>query len=150
MDAVTYPDEQVAGYINDSFVALRMAYDTQPYAEDFKVKWTPSIFVLDQSGDIHQSTVGFFPPEEFIPSLELGLAKVDFDLDCLDECQHHLNRILSSHPRSAVAPEAVYLLGVTRYKMTGQAGPLKEAYHQLQERYPDSEWTRRASPYRLL
>lgn len=114
------------------------------------VKWTPTIFVLDQSGIIHQSIVGFLPPEEFIPALELGLAKVDFDLDCLDECQHHLNRILGSHPRSASAPEAVYLLGVTRFKMTEQSGALKEAYYQLQERYPDSDWTRRASPYRLL
>lgn len=150
MDAVTYPDEEVAGYIDDSFVALKMAYNTQPFADDFKVKWTPSIFVLDQSGNIHQSIVGFLPPEEFIPALELGLAKVDFDLDCLDECQHHLNRILGSYPRSASAPEAVYLLGVTRYKMTEQSGALKEAYYQLQERYPDSDWTRRASPFRLL
>lgn len=147
MDAVTYPNEQVAAYINDSFVPVRLASDTQPYAEDFNVKWTPSIFVLDQFGNTHQSTIGFFPPEEFIPALELGLAKVDFDLECLDYCQRHLDRILSSHPRSASAPEAMYLLGVTRYKMTGQPGALKECFLQLQDRYPDSEWTRKASPF---
>lgn len=150
MDAVTYPDEQVSRYIGDSFVALRMPSDAKPYAEEFQVKWTPNIFVLDQAGNSHHSFVGFIPPEEFIPALELGLAKVDFDQDCLEDCQNHLNRILSSYPRSASAPEAVYLLGVTRYKVTGQGGPLKEAYFQLQERYPDSEWTRKASPYRLL
>lgn len=149
MDAVTYPDEKVANYLSDSFVTLRMASDSS-YANDFNVKWTPSLFVLDQFGKSHQSTVGFYPPEELIPALELGLAKVDLDLECLEECQNHLNRLLSNHPRSAPAPEAVYLLGVTRYKITGQAGPLKEAYNQLQERYPESDWARKAAPFRLL
>ncbi len=150
MDAVTYPNENVASFVDDHFVALRISSDTQPFAEDFNVKWTPRIFVLDQFGKSHQSTLGFFPAAEFIPALELGLAKVDFDLDCLDECQNHLNRILSNHPHSPSAPEALYLLGVTRYKITGQPGALKEAHLQLQDRFPDSDWARRALPYRLI
>lgn len=150
MDAVTYPHETVADYLDDSFIALRLAYDAQPYAETYMVKWTPSIFVLDPDGKAHRSTVGFFPPEEFIPVLELGLAKTDFDLDCLEECRKHLNRILTTHPHSSSAPEAVFLKGVTKYKMSGEARFLKEAFYQLQERYPESEWTFRASPYGLL
>lgn len=150
MDAVTYPDEIVADYIDDTFIPLRMSSDIQPYADDFQVKWTPRIIILDPTGAVHQSNVGFFPPEEFIPSLELGLAKVDFNQDCLEECRQHLNRILSSHPQSFSAPEAVYLKGVVKYKTIGDAKFLKEAYYQLQERYPASEWAQRTWPYRLL
>ena len=48
------------------------------------------------------------------------------------------------------APEAVYLRGVTEYKMTESVDGLVQAYEKLKERYPSSEWTSRAEPYRLL
>ena len=114
------------------------------------VKWTPRVIVLDSVGLTHQSGVGFLPAEEFISSLKLGLAKADFDLNNLDGCKKHLDRILEANPQSLSAPEAVYLRGVTAYKLSDQAGPLKEAYHTLKEKYPESEWAQRALPYRLL
>lgn len=150
MGTVTYPEKLVADFIHDKFVPLRIPNDAKPYADDYSVSWTPRIIILDPDGKIHQSTVGFFPPEEFIPALELGLAKVDFDNNCLDACMKHLDCILNSHAKSAAAPEAVYYRGVARYKITDMAEPLKEAYNLLKEQYPDSEWVYRASPYRLL
>ncbi len=150
MDAVSYPDEKVADYITENYIALRIASSAEPYAKDFMVKWTPRIFILDAAGQIHQSSMGFFPPEEFVPFLELGLAKADFNLDYLKECGQHLDHLLTEYPQSSSAPEAVYLKGVTAYKIGGEAGPLKDAYNTLQERYPDSEWAQRALPYRLL
>lgn len=150
MDAVTYPDQKVADYINEKFIALRIPNDKQPYAGDFSVSWTPRIIILDPSGKIHQSTVGYFPPDEFIPALVLGLAKVDFDQDCLDDCRKYLDCILASHAKSAAAPEAVYYRGVTEYKITGEAEPLKEAHNKLKEQHPDSEWVFRSWPYSKL
>jgi len=150
MDAVTYPDEKVADYINEKFVALRIPNDAQPYAGDFSVSWTPRIIILDPAGKIHQSNVGYFPPEEFIPALVLGLAKVDFDQQCLDDCLKHLDCILGGHPKSYSAPEAVYYKGVTQYKISGEAEPLKEAYKTLKEQYPGSTWVFRAWPYSKL
>ncbi len=150
MDAVTYPDDKVAAYVSENFVPLRIASDSEPYSTDFMVQWTPRTIALDSFGNIHQSEVGFFPPEEFIPSLELGLAKTAFDQDRLDDCKKHLATILADYPDSAAAPQAVYLQGVTSYKTTHQAGPLKDAYHNLKDTYPKSEWVKRALPYRLL
>lgn len=150
MDAVTYPDDKVSAYINNKYIPLRIASDAEPYSADFIVKWTPRTLVLDSSQIIHQSKVGFFPPEEFIPSLELGLARTAFDQDRLEDCKKHLESLLADHPDSAAAPEAVYLQGVTGYKMTDKAGPLKEAYNTLKDKYADSEWVKRALPYRLL
>ena len=75
--------------------------------------------------------MGFFPPEEFIPSLILGLAMIDFYAGCLDDCLKHLNCILGSHLRSGSAPEAAYYKGVTEYKISGEAGQLKITYNRL-------------------
>jgi len=150
MDAVTYPNEPVADFINEKFVAVRIRNDEQPYADNYLVSWTPRIIVLDPLGRIHKSTVGFFPPKEFIPALIMGLAKIDFYTSCLDECLKHLDCVINSHPKSGSAPEAVYYKGVTEYKISGKAGSLKEAYHRLKKEYPGSEWLYRAAPYRLL
>jgi len=150
MDAVTYPDEKVTDFIYNNFIPLRIAGNEEPYAADFMVNWTPRIIVLDSVGLSHQSTVGFLPPEDFIASLELGLAKADFDSHNLEGCKRRLSRILEGFPQSTSAAEAVFLLGVTSYKLSSQTGPLKEAYQTLQEKYPESEWTKRALPYRLL
>jgi outer membrane protein assembly factor BamD (BamD/ComL family) len=53
-------------------------------------------------------------------------------------------------PRSAAAPEALFLSGVCYFKRTHNPQPLKEAYEKLLEEYPASEWTSLAYPYRLL
>jgi TolA-binding protein len=61
-----------------------------------------------------------------------------------------LDKIVSTYPRSAAAPEAMYLRGVVRFKSTHEAEPLKEAFEQLKRDYPASEWAKRAMPYGLL
>jgi outer membrane protein assembly factor BamD (BamD/ComL family) len=105
---------------------------------------------LDPDGKEHHRTVGFLSPEELIPSLMLGMAKCDFDRERFAEAISGLEELLVKYPRSDSAPEAIYVRGVSRYKSTHDAKPLKEAYEELQQEYPSSEWTKRASPYRLL
>jgi hypothetical protein len=119
-------------------------------ANEFKVKWTPTIVVLDYYGKEHHRTVGFFPPEEFIPSMILGMGKIDFDADQFNDAIIHFDTLLNEYPQSAAAPEAIYLRGVSRYKASHDAKPLKEAYEKLKADYPASEWARRAEPYGLL
>ena len=45
----------------------------------------------------------------------------------------------------AVVPEAVYWSGVSAYKASGKADPLKQVGAQLQSQYPESEWAKKAS-----
>jgi tetratricopeptide (TPR) repeat protein len=150
MDAVTYPNEKVGEFIERNFIPLRVAFDAQPLATDFKVKWTPTLITLDASGQEHHRTVGFLSPEELIPSLLLGMAKVHFDQNQFEPALSNLEKVLADYPKSDSAPEALYLRGVSRYKSTHSPKPLKEAYEELQKAYPSSEWTKRAAPYRLL
>ncbi|MDO8141271.1 MAG: tetratricopeptide repeat protein [Candidatus Brocadiales bacterium] len=150
MDTVSYPNKNVTEFIKDSVIPLRVRYDTQPIATDFSIKWTPTLVILDTDGKEHHRTVGFLSPEELIPLLLLGIAKVHFDLNAFKDALSRLEKILSDFPKSGSAPEAIYLKGVCLYKDTKNPKGLKEAYKQLQAEYPESEWTKRAYPYRLL
>ena len=69
MDAVTYPETKVIEFIDQHVVPLRVAFDSQPLATEFNVMWTPVLVILDQEGSAHQQTLGFFTPEELIPSM---------------------------------------------------------------------------------
>ena len=149
MGAVTYPDTNVADFVMSRMVPIQVLADS-PLADEFKVKWTPTIVVLDYYGNEHHRTVGFFPPEEFIPSLILGMGKIDFDTDQFNDAIIHFDRLLADYPKSGAAPEAIYLRGVSRYKSSHNPAPLKEAYEKLKAEYPASEWTQRAQPYSLL
>jgi hypothetical protein len=149
MGAVTYPNEEVAGFIMQTMVPVQVGAD-KPLAEEFQVKWTPTIVVLDYYGKEHHRTVGFFPPEEFIPNLLLGMGKVDFDTDQFDDAIQLLDKLLAEFPESGAVPEAIFLRGVSGYKGTHDAKPLKEAYEKLKSEHPQSEWTMRAQPYSLL
>jgi tetratricopeptide (TPR) repeat protein len=150
MDAVTYPNDSVVEFIQKHLIPLRVAFDAKPLSTNFNIKWTPTLIVLDENGKEHHRTVGFFPPEELIPSLLLGIAKSHFDLERFSEALSTLDKIIAEYPKSDSAPEAVYLRGVCKYKNTHKPQPLKEAYEQLQANYSSSEWTKRAYPYRLL
>jgi tetratricopeptide (TPR) repeat protein len=149
MGAVTYPNEKVAEFVMNRMVPIQVLFDS-PLATDFKIKWTPTIIVLDYYGKEHHRTVGFFPPEEFIPSMLLGMGKIDFDTDQFDAATSHFDKILAEYPKSMAAPEAIYLRGVSGYKASHNAAPLKEAYEKLKTEYPASEWVKRAEPYSLL
>jgi hypothetical protein len=150
MDAVTYPQKQVIEFVNQNLVPLRVQFDAQPLATDFNVKWTPTLVTLDSDGGEHHRSVGFLSPDEFISSMKLGVGKVHFDQVAYDLAISELEKLLTDHPKSDSAPEALYLLGVSKYKHTNEPRFLKEAYEQLYSGYPSSEWTKRAYPYRLL
>jgi hypothetical protein len=150
MDAVTYPDTRVSDFINKKLIPLQVPYNHQPLSTEFNVQWTPTLVTLDAEGKEHHRTVGFLGPEEFIPSLLLGIAKVHFDLEQFDPALANLDSLLAEYPKSDAAPESIFLRGVARYKSTHDPKPLKEAYELLQSQYPGSEWTKRAYPYRLL
>lgn len=150
MDAVTYPNKDVAVFINENLIPIRVRFDAIPLSKDFTVKWTPTHVMLDLKGKEHSRTLGFVPPEEMIPLLLLGMAKTCFDLDDLDQALVDLDQVIQTYPKSHSAPEAVYLQGVSRYLGTHDASHLKQLHAKLRDEYPQSVWAQRSLPYRLL
>ena len=150
MDAVTFPETGVSNFITDRMIPLRADVGSRSLASDFRVVWTPTLIVLDYYGKEHQRSVGYIPPDEMVASLLLGIGKVSFESDQFNETVIQLNTLLNGFPRSASAPEALYLRGVARYKSSHAVGALKDVHQQLLAEYPDSAWTRRAEPFSLL
>ncbi len=150
MDTVTYPDRKVVDFIEKNVIPVKLSFDTKPEADDYNVKWTPTLITINGLGKEHHRTVGFLPPEELIPSVLLGIGKIYFDQDLVAEAMQSFEKIVEEYPKSDSTAEALYLKGVSEYKKTHDAKPLKLAYELLQAGYPSSVWTRRAYPYRLL
>ena len=79
--------------------------------------------------------------------LALGIAKAAFSRGNFHDSQRRFSDIAEQYPNSDVAPEAVYWSGVSSYKMTGEAVALQKAGQILHEKYPLSEWAKKASVY---
>lgn len=150
MGAVTYPDEKVKKFVDFNFVPVQIETSNTALVEQFKVKWTPAIFVLDADGNEVHQVVGFLPPEEFIPTFMVAKGKWYFNADQHPEAQGMFEEAIRQYPDSAAAPEAVFLMGVSRFKMSHDTKPLRQAYETLTAQFPGSEWAKRAAPYRLL
>ena len=150
MAAMTYPDKDVIAFVESSFIPLRIPYNAKPYADDFKIRGTPTLITLGPDKREHHRTVGFLAPEALIASGLLGIGKYHFDNDRYREALDRFDKVAENYPQSDSAAEAFYMRGMTLYKSSGERRSLKEAYEILTGRYPDSEWARRAYPYRLL
>ena len=150
MDAVTYPENKVIEFVQKSIIPLKVAFDAKPLSTDFNIKWTPTLITLGSDGKEHHRTVGFLAPDGFLSNSLLGIGKYHFDNDRYPEALSFFTNIIADNTQSDVAAEAIFLQGVSRYKNSGDPKPLKDAYDSLSSKYPESEWTTRASPYRLL
>jgi tetratricopeptide (TPR) repeat protein len=150
MDAVTFPEKKIIAFVQENFIPLQIAHDAKPLSSDFNIKWTPTLITLGYDDREHHRSIGFLNPEDFIARALLGLGKFHFDNDRYPEALAKFENLISSHPKNENVAEAIFLRGVSRYKHSGDRQFLKETYDILSSRYPDSEWTKRASPYKLL
>ncbi|MEE4313149.1 MAG: hypothetical protein V2J11_01560 [Desulfofustis sp.] len=150
MDAVTYPEKEVVDFVVKNLIPVRIDINDTSFYEKYQLIWTPTTLVLDYYGKETQRSVGFFTPADFIVQLQLGIAKVRFSLEEFDAAEVILGELASSSSPSDVTPEAIYFRGVNLYKRDNDPTQLKKAWEILTEQYPDSIWTKRAAPYRLI
>jgi len=78
------------------------------------------------------------------------IGKYHYENDRFAEALVRLEQLIAGYGKSDSTPEAIFLVGVCSYKRSHDAKPLKAAYEKLNAAFPDSEWTKRAYPYRLL
>jgi len=150
MGAVTYPNEGVAKFVDLNFVPVQVETSNKDLVEKYNVSWTPAILVLDSDGKEHYRSVGFLQPDVFIATFELGKARYYLDLEQFAEARALLEELIERCPVPEVLPEAIYFHGVATYKQTHDVKPLKKAYETLMAKYPQSEWAKRAEPYKLI
>ena len=150
MGAVTYPNEGVAKFVDLNFVPVQVQSSDKELADKYNVSWTPTILVLDADGKEHYRSVGFLQPDVFIATFELGKARYYLDREQFAEARALLEELIERCPVPEVVPEAIFYHGVASYKHTHDAKPLKKAYETLTAKYPQSDWAKRAEPYKLI
>jgi thioredoxin-related protein len=80
MEAETYPDEGVQGYIEGNFVPVEFNALEQPeVAERFDCSWTPTIIFEDAEGREHRRSEGYLDPRRLVG--EASLARLKDALD---------------------------------------------------------------------
>ncbi|MDX9746827.1 MAG: hypothetical protein WCX84_08590 [Syntrophales bacterium] len=150
MDAVAYPDHAVSEFVNTNLIPLRISSVDHELAVEYRIKWTPSLLILDAKGVEHNRTLGFFWPQELIPSLLLGMGKAYFNKSDRVKAAAYFGRILAEFPKSFQTPEAVYMKGVSDYLATKNAADLIGIHDRLSAEFPESQWAMRANPYSFL
>ena len=143
---MTYPNTAVVDYINKKFVPLQVNLQSDStLPAKYRVFWTPTIVILDADGIEYYRFYGFLPPDEFIPQLQFGLARMALEKLNFRQASIELKGIVGKHPKSDIAPEAQYWLAVSEYKSTHNVDILLGAWRKLKKDYPDSIWAKKVS-----
>ncbi len=153
MNAGPYSDEKVQTFIEEEYVPLKSQCFWKERTElmkQFDIAWTPTFLMQDFGGRVHRKLVGYIPADDFLAHLKCGKGMVFFEKERHEEATKWFRKVIEEHPNAGVAPEAVFFLGVAGYKKTHEASALRRAYDTLTEKYPQSEWTRRAQPYSAI
>lgn len=150
MGAVTYPKEEVARFVDYNFIPVQIQVTNTALMQQYTVSWTPTILVLDADGKEHYRTVGFLSPEDFVAAFRVGKGRYFLDLEQFPEAIAMFDEVLQSPAGADYAAEALFFKAVAQYKQSHDPKPLKAAYESLKAQYPDTEWARRAEPYKLI
>ncbi len=146
MDTVTYPDQRVAAFVVQHFVPHKVMVKEKPdVAARYEVSWTPTVVLAEEDGKVRYRIEGYLPPEDFIAQLALGLGRTDLDRQQFDRAAHHFEEVTKRHRGTDAAAQALYWLGVARYKGSKDPGQLRPSWERLVQDYPHSEWARRAN-----
>jgi Thioredoxin-like domain/Tetratricopeptide repeat len=145
-----YPDPRVAQLIEQNFSAVRVHVKEQ--ADDFKrlgakygAQWTPTILILDSSGEERHRIEGFLPADDFIAQILLGLGKSAFARGEFGDAERRYREIVDKYPSTDAGPEALYWAGVARYKATNDASALVQTAASFKQRYQETSWAKKAS-----
>lgn len=113
-------------------------------AKRYRIDWTPAFVIADESGVELERWVGFLPAPEFMAQLILSKGLAAFHLDRLIEAEREFDMLIDDFPTSELVPEATYFRGIAGFKH-GESADLGTMCRIMQEKYPDSQWTKRCS-----
>jgi hypothetical protein len=148
LEAESYSDQEIANFINQTFVPLESHIKEHPaYFKRFEAVWTPTILVMDSQGVERYRIEGYLPKNWFRARLEMGLARVQFMHKKFADAEKIYAAIIEQHADTGVVPEAIYWRGVCHYKATNDHTVLTEVAKELAEKYPDDESTLKSVPW---
>ena len=147
MDAVTYPQDKVALFINDHFVPVKIHTDDHPELTDkYRVPWTPTYIILGADGTEHYRETGYLPPKDFLAHMNLALGRAAFEERDFAAAAGFFQAVADDYGESEAVPEALYFLGVCKNRMKGGTSDDRKAiWKRLLGEHPKSDWAKKAS-----
>lgn len=125
-------------------VKIHMAEQPEEFGR-FGAIWTPTLAVLDPDGEEHYRFVGYLPADDFLARLALGRAHRAAGRKRWEAAEPLFREVSDTYPGTEAAPEALYWAGVARYQDRDEPAALGETARALSDRYPESEWAKKAS-----
>jgi hypothetical protein len=145
-----YSDPRVIRFIDEHFGPVRVHVRRQ--SDEFKrlgtkfgAQWTPTILVIDETGEERHRIEGFLPVEDFLAQLTLGLGHSAFGRADFAEAERWFRQAVDQYPGTEASPEALYWAGVARYKATNDAAALHDTAEQFRKRFQETSWAKKAS-----
>jgi len=146
----TYPDPRVSRFINEHTVPCSSMSKRYRRTGRYHAQWTPALFYQDVEGNEFRRRSGrstgpipgrvlaclahrFFHSGQFDKSVEMFEQALDYTR--FDPTLH---------------AENLYWIGPAKYEGSGSVDDLMAGWKKLQQRYPDSEWRRRACSSNLI
>ncbi len=146
LEAATYPDQEVARFLADHFVAARINSDERPdLAREFGVFWTPTLVTLHHLGQRLRETIGYLPPAEMLPELALTAALYDLRSARAGEAEARFQEVVDRFGASSAAPEALYWKGLAAYRRSKDKEDLWITWRELAAAYPESIWAQKTT-----
>jgi TolA-binding protein len=137
MDAVTHSKEEIIRFVDVFLIPVKVdSVKQSELSKVFRVDMTPVYVTTDFKKKEHYRWTGFSPPQDFQQTLRLMKAAFDMDGRQYDSAIQHLSAVVDSS-KSPSTPEAMYLLGVAKYKKTGDFQLAVEQWRRLKLSYPN-------------
>jgi hypothetical protein len=138
----------VQSWVAEHLIAVKLMLNNpadQPHFRAQRVIWTPTIVILDHRGVGRCQSPGYLPPALFLPMLKIGLARAQIAWARYDEAATQLAAV-ADEQASALAPEALYWLGIAWYLQSRRRAPMMRAWNRLRQEHPASIWAARVPP----
>ena len=116
---MTYPQPPVIEAIAANAVPVQIdnsKSDNNLFLHGIHHIWTPDIRILDHNGFELYRWDGFLPPPEFLARMLCGFGMAQLRLKRFDRAEALYADVLTRFSTTYAAPEALYYLGVTRYR----------------------------------
>jgi tetratricopeptide (TPR) repeat protein len=140
---VTYPQQDVAEAIAAHGVPVQVdnsKAENNKFLHSIHHIWTPDVRILYHDGSELYRWDGFLPPPEFVARTLCGFGMAYLRLKRFDQAEACYTQVLTRFSTTYAAPEALYYLGVTRYRRDPNGDELLTQWANLRSRYPLSEY----------
>lgn len=146
MDTVTYPRVEVASFVAENVVPLKLQLgrlEHRGHIRDLGILWTPSYVLTDHRGRELRRDVGFLAPGDFLATLAIGVGQGLAATGRAAVAADLLAAAISRHGDGSYAAELLYWRGALGYLIARDHDELARWWDALRERFPGSIWSRR-------